>query len=196
MIGEGWTRILTPVFPLGISQTFAETIRFAMIWPLVNKPNHIMKSTLISTIISGFIIISLNLLAILCLGEHIYTNSFFPLLKLSKLISMGDFIENLQIISLLFFLTTSFFKLCIEIFAITRGIQQLTYTKNNRFFIIPIVITVFFVGMTMSSNISEHVEAGLKVLPYNLWMPLYIILPCLLLVIVLIRKYLLNRGGI
>ena len=188
IVGEGWKRILDTVWPLGISQTFAETLRFSMIWVLVDKPEKIMKSTLIATGISGVFIAFFSMLAVLGLGENTFVHSILPLYKLIQQISVADFVENLDIIEILYFLVTSFFKLSVELFIIVRGIQQLTGSENNRVLIQPIAMIMMCIGMTMATNISEHLDAGLKVLPYSLWVPLYIILPCILLIIVLIRK--------
>jgi spore germination protein KB len=47
-----------------------------------------------------------------------------------------------------------------------------------------------YLGMTMSSNILVHIETSLKMIQYNLFVPLFIILPSILFVVTLIRgKY-------
>lgn len=187
-LGKGWGSIWSSVWPLGITQTFGQSIEFAMIWPLVKDQKKIIKTTLIATTISGIFIASFDLLAVLVLGENTYTSSVFPLYRVVRLINVGDFIENLDAINVLYFSTTFFSKGCIHLYSAIRAIQQLTYTKTSRVFVIPVVLIALYIGMTMASSASEHLEAGLKIVPYNVYGPLFIVLPSILLIVTLIRN--------
>lgn len=187
-LGKGWKDIWKAVWPLGITQTFGQTIEFAMIWPLVNQQNKVKSTMIKATIISGLIISFVDLLSVLGLGETIFKRSIFPVFRLTRIINVGSFIQNLDALNILLFLVTALFKLCIHLYSAIRGMQQLTYAKNSRTFIIPSVLTVFYLGLEMAKNGIEHIEAGLKILPYNLWMLLFIILPIILLIVSLIRN--------
>jgi spore germination protein KB len=159
-----------------------------MIWPLVKEPKKIVKMTLIATTVSGVLIASFDLLAALVLGESIFSHSIIPMYTLIGMINVGDFIQNLEGINAISFLFTAFIKACIHLFSAVRGAQQLTYAKNSRIFILPVVFIAMYLGMTMASNTAEHIEAGLKILPYNLWIYIFIFLPILLLIVTWIRK--------
>jgi spore germination protein KB len=187
-LGDGWKVIWKAVWPLGITQTFGQTIEFAMIWPLVNQPDKVKKTVVQATIISGLYIAIVDLLAVLGLGETIFKRSIFPAFRLTRLIGVGDFIQNLDALNVLLFLVAAFFKLCMHLYNAIRGIQQLTYAKSSRTFIIPAVLIVFYLGLYMAKNSTEHIEAGLKIMPYNLWLPLFLILPIILLIVSLIRS--------
>lgn len=186
--GKGWSIILKTAWPLGVTQCFGEAIELSMIWPLVKQPEKIIKTTLLATITSGLFIATFDTVAIAVLGEGIFKNSIYPLYILSKQINIGGFIENLDAIEVLYFLTTSFFKISIHLFAAARSVQQLTLVCNGRIFIFPIAIIGLYTAMTMASNVSSHIEAGLKIIPYTLYIPLYIVLPSLLFIITLFRK--------
>ena len=187
-LGKGWESIWSSVWPLGITQTFGQSMEFTMIWPLVKDQNKIIKTTLIATVISGIFIASFDLLAVLVLGENTFISSIFPLYRVVRIISVGDFIENLDALNILYFSTTFFFKNYVHVFCAVRSIQQLTYAKTSRIFVIPVVLIVLLLGMNMASSASEHLEAGLKIAPYNVWMPLLFILPIILLIVTLIRN--------
>lgn len=186
--GKGWKPIWEAIWPLSITQSFAETIDFAMIWPLVNQPEKIMKTTLLATVTSGLFIASIDAVAIAVLGEGIFKGSIYPLYTLIQQIRVGNFIENLDAIGVIYFLTTSFFKISIHVFVAVRAIQKLTLVPNGRIFILPAGVIVLYLGMSMASNVSAHVEAGLKVLPYNLWVPLFLVLPTILFIVTLVRR--------
>lgn len=187
-LGKGWKNIWNSVWPLGITQTFGQSIEFAMIWPLVNNQKKIIKTTLLATSISGIFIASFDMLAVLVLGENTFTSSIFPLYRVIRIISVGDFIENLDAINVLYFSTTFFFKGCIHLYSAIRAIQQLTHTKTSRVFIIPVVLIVLVIGMNIASSASEHLETGLKIVPYNVYGPLFLLLPSILLIVTLIRN--------
>lgn len=187
ILGKGWSNILNTVWPLGITQTFGQSIEFAMIWPLVKEQNKIAKFTILATIISGVFIATLDFFAVFALGESTFSRSIFPVYRLVRLINIGDFLENLDAFSVLLYLATAFFKISMHIYAAIRSIQILTYSKSNKVFIFPVIILVLYVGMNMASNVSEHIYAGLIILPYNLWILLFFILPILLLLVTLIK---------
>ncbi|MDD7795937.1 GerAB/ArcD/ProY family transporter [Clostridium sp. 'White wine YQ'] len=189
-LDKGLKNTLNSVFPLGITQTFGQTIEFTMIWPEVRDQNKLIKSTLLATLFSGIFIALLDVLAIMVVGATTFSRSKLPLYRLIRTISIGDFIENLDSINVLFFLTTAFFKLFIHVFCAIKGVQKLLYTRNKNKTIIPVSLIVFYLGTNMASSDPEHLETGLKIVPYNLWFPLFYIIPILLFVFILIKKFL------
>lgn len=188
--GKGWSQILEAVWPVGITQSFGESIELAMIWPLVSQPEKIIRTTLLATITSGLFIAIFDAIAVATLGGALFENSIYPMYTLIQQISLGEFVDNLDAIEVLYFLTTIFFKISIHMFAVVRAIQKLTLVKNSRVFILPVSAIALYLGMTMSSNILVHIETSLKMIQYNLFVPLFIILPSILFVVTLIRgKY-------
>ena len=187
-LGKGWGTIWKSVFPLGITQTFGQSIEFAMIWPLVKDSSKIVKSTLSAIIFAGIFMAILDALAIVVFGENTFSNSVFPMYRLIRVINVGRFIENLEAVNVLYFLTTMFFKLVLHFYTSITAVQQLTYSKNKKTFIIPVAIIAFFISMGMSQSASEHLEVGIKIIPYNLWFPLHYILPVALLITICVKR--------
>ncbi|MBW7572010.1 GerAB/ArcD/ProY family transporter [Caproiciproducens faecalis] len=187
-VDKGWGNVMKAVWPLGITQTFGESIEFAMIWPLVKEEKKIVKYTLVATMTSGLLICSIDIFAILVLSEKYFSNSLYPIYTLVQQIEVSDFIENLDSISVILFLTTAFFKTGLHIFSAVYGMQKLLKTKSYKTFILPVTAAVAFLALTMARSVLEHFEAGLKILPYNLWVPLFYILPALLFIVVAIKR--------
>ncbi|CUH96507.1 putative membrane protein [Propionispora sp. 2/2-37] len=186
--GQGWEKIWSTVWPLGVTQTFGETIGLAMIWPLVKESGKIVKTTLAATILVGFFIALLDAVAISVLGEATFTRSIYPLYVLIQQINVADFIQNLDALGVMYFLTTTFFKLSIHLFGAIYGMQKLTRVKNSRIFILPVTLIVLYLGLKMASSVLDHIDTGLKVLPYNLWVPLFYVLPTILFVVAWCRQ--------
>jgi spore germination protein KB len=190
VLGEGWGRIWKAVWPSGIQQSFGETLEFAMIWTLCSPSKRIIKTTLFASIVYGILLSSFDALAILVFGEGTFSTSRYPLYRLVKVISVADFLENLDALGILYFMGTAFFKVTIQMYGAIRGIQQLLSLGDSRLLVFPIGAVVFFLGLTMSKSTSEHWFSTTYLGQPGLIM--YLFLPGLLLILVLIRKKISN----
>ncbi|OIJ11790.1 hypothetical protein BKP37_15235 [Anaerobacillus alkalilacustris] len=191
---EGIVALWRYVWPAGITQSFGEIFVFGMVWPLVKDQKSIAKVAFLSTLLTGLLLSFGNFLAIISLGPIVFERSFFPLYVLLRQINLGVFLQNLDVLAVIYFMFTIFFKVFITMFAVIRSIQILTFMKSSRKLIIPISILVLFVGYTMTDNQAEHI-AGVHMTiatPY-LWVPFYLILPSLLLIVTMIRAMITKR---
>ncbi|MGW9103880.1 GerAB/ArcD/ProY family transporter, partial [Priestia megaterium] len=184
ILNRGWEPVLKNVYPEGVAQTYGETIALAMIWTQAKDPKKIMKITIYSSILSGLLLAIAVVLAVTIFGEDLFERSIYPLFSLLGIVSVGNFINNLDPFGVLYLTTTAFFKIYIKIFAAIKAIQQLTNIHDHRKLIIPVVILVLYLGFSISTNIAEHIYgvALLIVTPY-VWVPLFLIFPMILLIV-------------
>lgn len=188
VLENGWAPIWQVVYPGGINQPFGETIVLAMFWTDTKHPEKIMKITIFSTLMSGSIIGILDILAISVFGS-MFSRFLYPLYTLLSTISVGNFIENLQIFGIIYLFTTALVKALLYMLASLKGIQQLTGMKDYRVLIIPASIVALFLGMFMSKNISEHIYYHhMKILVPYIWVPLFLIVPTVLLIVTWFRQ--------
>lgn len=190
VLDKGWTPILKASWPLGASQGFAQTLELAMIWSLVDSAKKITRLTIIATILSGIIITVGNILAVTTLGEVFFQHQIFPLYVVIQRINIGELIKHLDAIGVIYFMISAFFKLALHMFFAVKGIQKLTNIKNERKLILPLMILSLYLGYSLASNLTEHVQVALEVFPYNLWVLLLWVLPILLFIVTLIRNVL------
>ncbi|MDM8150084.1 GerAB/ArcD/ProY family transporter [Priestia megaterium] len=188
ILGQGGGKVWRTVWPTDITQTFAETLTLAMIWPLVKSPEKIRKITIVATIVSGLTIALFSFMEVSVLGEDIVQRTVYPLYLLVKQITIADFLENLDALVALNMVVFAYIKVTIYFFAAVRSIQLLLNMNDGRSLIFPVALVTYFFGMTMSRNINEHLYIAIKIFPLYLWMPLVIILPIVLLIVTLIRK--------
>lgn len=187
VLDEGWAPIWDVVYPNGITQGFGETIALAMFWPDVKDQGKITKITLLATLLSGFMIASFDVLAILVYND-LFSRFVYPLYTLLGVISVGNFVENLQMFGVLYFFATALMKSALNLLAALQGIQQLTKMKGYRRLILPGAGAALILGMTMSSNISEHIYfQHYKILVPYFWVPMFLGIPALLLLLSWIR---------
>lgn len=162
-----------------------------MIWTFVIDQKRILKPTLIASVLYGILLSTFDALAVLTFGEGSFSTSTYPLYRLVKVISVADFLENLDALGILYFMGTAFFKVSLQMYGVIRGAQQLLYLRDSRVLVIPISAVTFFLGLTVSKSTSEHLYS-IKNLGYSglIW---WIIIPFLLLIVAGIRRKLTNR---
>jgi len=187
IVGQGWGKIWSAVWPTGITQTFSETLALAMIWPAVTKPEKIRKINIVAIMISGFVISTFSLMEIAVFGEDIIDHMTYPLYSLIRQISIADFLENLDAIVALNMIITAYVKATLELFVAIRSIQLLLNMEDNRPLIFPAITISYLLGMTMSININEHIYVD-TIFRLYLFVHLIIILPIVLLIVTLIRR--------
>ncbi|MNI37586.1 Spore germination protein YndE [compost metagenome] len=189
VLEHGWGPIWNVVYPAGITQPFGETLALAMFWPQTKNPSKVMKITILSTLLSGIMIACLDIFVISVFGG-VFSRFLYPLYTLLSLISVGKFIENLQMFGVLYFLMTALLKGAIYMYAALKGVQQLTKLKSYHALMIPGCIIAWLLGMTMSKNIAEHIYYHhFKILVPYVWVPLFIILPTVLLLVAWFRQF-------
>lgn len=196
VLDNGWTPIWKNVYPGGVSQTYGETISFAMIWTYSKNPEKVLKITIYSSILSGVLLAIVVIFGITAFGKDLFQRSIYPLYSLLGIVNVADFINNLDPFGLIYLSVTAFFKMYIKIFAGLKAIQQLTHLHNHRVLIVPAVILVMYLGMSISTNVAEHIYGmALKIITPYVWVPLFFIFPSLLLVVTWIRtKWLKPKG--
>lgn len=189
IIGHGWGRVWSSIWPAGISLSFAENIVLATFWPLVKQTEKIRRTTISATIVAGLTITLFNIMGITVLGGDIIQHTLYPIYMLIRQISLADFLENVDALIALTMIITSYIKITIYLFAAIRSIQLLMNMPSNRLLILPISLISYVLCMTMAKNINEHIYVGVTNLKQTLWpIILYVILPSGLLVVTLIRK--------
>lgn len=98
--------------------------------------------------------------------------------------------QNLDVIAVIYFTVTAFFKISIYMFGAIRSIQILALMKSGRPLVLPVSAAVVGVGMTMADNITEHIMGvHMQILSPYLWIHLDFVLPGLLLAVALVRHY-------
>lgn len=185
---KGWGEVWRTVWPIGVTQSFGESIELAMVWTLTRQPERIMKTTIFAIVCSAIFIGTMDILAIAVLGEGVFQRSMYPMYLLIRQINVADFITNMDALGILFFCGLTFMKMSIHMFAAIRGAQLLTRIQDSRILVLPVSIIVFSAGIVMDSNSVEHIHTGIHVIPSTLWVPLFIILPSILLFVTWIRK--------
>lgn len=187
-VANDWKKILTSVFPLGITVPFGETIAFAFFWHYSIPAKQYRTVILSAAACTTGVFILFDLFAVAVLGPDMFSRSLYPLITTFQMISFADFIENLDPLVVTNFLIGGFFKISIFIYAVCTGVTTLFGIKNHRAAVLPVCLLVWILSIFMTSNISSHIFVGLKWVPWVMWIPLFIVIPLLLFIMTWLKR--------
>ncbi|MGN4126871.1 GerAB/ArcD/ProY family transporter [Lysinibacillus sphaericus] len=159
-----------------------------MIFPsAINVHKSGQKGLYIGTLIGGLILTIFIALSILVLGVTNTSLRIFPSYTLAQRISIGNFLQRIEIIMAFMWMVTIFVRAFMYFYASLQGLGQILNIKDHR----PLILPLGFITVALSQIVHPNIVHSDK---YNkeTW-PLYIsifaiFLPLLLLVVAKLRK--------
>lgn len=181
-VAANWKDIAKTVFPVGITVPFGESISFALFWAITVPPHVFRKTVIVTSLIVGVLLVLLDLVAIATLGP-MFSRLLYPMLSAFQLISVGDFVDNIDALVVTNFMIGGLFKIVVLTFGACVGIAEQWKVKEYRSVLIPVVCIVLILAVNMADNIITHVLVGVSWVPWTIFVPLFIVIPLLSLLI-------------
>jgi spore germination protein KB len=189
---------LLPPLKVALSETlyfpFTEALVFTMILPYLNNPKKAKVTMLCATGLSGMNLIITMLINISVLGVDLTARSQFPLLSTVQTIQVADFLERLDVFFMLAMVIGIFFKVCVLFYAAVIGTANLFNIKSPSRLSYPLGLVILFLSITIASNFQEHLHEGLYIARFVLHIPLFTVIPPLLLLIAFLKNRKKQRG--
>ncbi|MBE5101461.1 GerAB/ArcD/ProY family transporter [Priestia aryabhattai] len=189
---------LLPPLKVALSETlyfpFTEAIVFTMILPYLNNSKKAKVTMLCATGLSGINLAITMLINISVLGVNLTARSQFPLLSTVETIQVADFLERLDVFFMLAMVIGIFFKVCVLFYAAVIGTANLFKIKSPSRLAYPLGIIILFLSITIASNFQEHLHEGLYAAKFILHIPLFAIIPSILLLIAFLKNRQKHRG--
>ncbi|MFT4416338.1 GerAB/ArcD/ProY family transporter [Fredinandcohnia humi] len=161
-------------------------IVFTMIIPCVSEINKVRTTFIISLYIGGFVIITTTFLCIAVLGADFTARSTFPSYVLAKKISIGNFVERIEILIAILWFITIFYKILLYFYACIIGTAQILGLKDFRPITLPFGMILVIYSYIVYPNTVYAAEWDTTVwIPYALTYGFF--LPLLLFVVAKIR---------
>ncbi|MGM0878293.1 MAG: GerAB/ArcD/ProY family transporter [Bacillota bacterium] len=186
IFGEGMKPIMKGLYShLGIP--YLQLVTFLMITPYVTEKAKMKKAFYIGTLIGGIILTILIIFTTLVLGSDTTARQTFPSYILGKKLSIGDFLERIEVIVAIIWILTVYFKVTICYYGLTLGLAQVLGLKNYKILLFPLAFSILTFSIFMHPDIVHASNYMAKTLtPYSL--TICFILPLLLLVVGKMRK--------
>lgn len=188
ILAEGIMPVLSATVPSGITFPFGEMVLFGMFLPFLNEKSKARPVGYLALLVSGFILTYTMAANIAVLGANEFARSSFPLLSTIRLVSLGRFIERLDVIGITLMTIGGFFKISLFFSGAVIGVSSLFPKIPERNLVIPVGMIIFATSIVIAKSYTEHIEEGLKVVPLYLHVPFQLIMPFILLIIAFFKN--------
>ncbi|PLS04282.1 GerAB/ArcD/ProY family transporter [Neobacillus cucumis] len=181
--------VLSSVFPTGFTVPYGELIVFTMLFPYANDKKALRKYAFFSVCITGVLLLLAGEMILGLLNSETVNMYVFPFVKALELTSLLEFLPHIETFAVILNLIGGFVKITIFLYG---GLMILAHlfpkTKPNGRIFISAILTFIFT-FVLSKNIIQHLFIGLDIVPLYLHIPLQFIIPLILVICLLIKKY-------
>jgi len=160
----------------------------------VNVHKSAQKGFYIGTIIGGIVLITIVTLCILVLGPSLTSNRTFPSYALAQRISIGNFLQRIEVIMAAMWIISIFIKTFMYFYASVIGIAQICNIKDHRPLIVPIGMTIIGFSQIIHPNIVHSNIYNKEIFPLFAGV-VTVLLPIVLLIAAKIRNINRNQGN-
>ncbi|WP_232900929.1 GerAB/ArcD/ProY family transporter [Lysinibacillus fusiformis] len=190
---------IQPIMEVSKTSMFYSIIRFMsvfsfslvmllMIYPAsVNVQQSSKKGFYIGTILGGFVLVTLITLCILVLGAANTASRTFPSYALAQRISIGNFLQRIEIIMAFMWITSIFIRTFMYFYTTVVGIAQIMKLKDHRPLILPMGIIMMGLSQIIHPDIVHSDNYNNEIWPIYSFI-FTILLPILLLIVAVIRN--------
>ncbi|SFD77667.1 spore germination protein KB [Paenibacillus catalpae] len=166
----------------------SESILIMMLIPLITQPGKAAKTALWAVSISSFLVLLTTASVIMTFGPELSGQFIYPFFNMVRFISVLEFIQNMDVWVIFVWLFGVFVKLSVYLTLTSHGIAELT-NRDIRKKTVLFLIAAYLLCTLPPLNITIVLTSYL----YKIWLPLIfwpsmIVIPCLLLIISLIRR--------
>ncbi|WP_164821466.1 GerAB/ArcD/ProY family transporter [Paenibacillus koleovorans] len=178
VFSQGVAPIVEAAIPLW-STPYMELIVMLMFLPFVSSVAKARKAFWIGTCIGGVLIAIISVLSILVLGVDLTATQMYPSYSLAKKISIGNFLERVEVVMAGIWFITIYFKLTISYYAGVMSFAEVFGLKDTRSLNLPFGILLIVLSIVVYPDVAYFMKFASKIdfaysIPYALGFPLLI----------------------
>jgi len=186
VFGYGAKPILRATLPV-LSTPYMELVIFLLLFPYVKHAGKARQAYWVGTLLGGILLITISLLAILVLGADFTSRHMYPSYSLAKKISIGSFLERVEVIMAGIWFITIYFKLAVCFYASSLTFAELFQLKDARQLYLPFGMIIIVLSLIAYPNIAYFMNFSSKIdFPYSV--PYSILFPALIWLVAVVRK--------
>lgn len=183
---KGITPVLRGAF-YTFSFPFGEIVVFSMIFSGFETRKSPFKIYITSLLIAGAVVLLISLTDILVLGVDLASELYYPSYSAVTKISIGEFLQRLEIIAALVMMLGGFIKVSTYLMASCRGIEKIFGYRDYRFITVPVALLIVNMSDFMYKSVFDFNEWNEKGWPYFALL-FQVILPGIILIAGEIKK--------
>ncbi len=139
--------------------SFSETFLFLCLLCNVEKKHSGAFGVYFSSFaLSSVFIFLLMSSDMLILGRPAMAGLYFPHFSAMSIINIGDFVTNIEVVGILQYVISSSIKVCVCIYAATRGLASVFKTNNAKMLTAPVVLLVSVAAPTAFRSTLEMIR--------------------------------------
>lgn len=183
VLEHGFGPILKTAPVLFLSIPFGELVVFLALFPLLKDHKKGIRAGTIGlyTVILITLLITIFLIAVL--GPYLARNITFPVVVLIRFINVGEFIQRLDALLILIFLTGSIFQILVLSKVAVQHIKVVTNIDNQLLLSLLVVIAIYFGAFVIGNSRLEYLNLGTKIFPFYIASILELGIPLILLIL-------------
>lgn len=190
ILGDGITPVLKGGFS-AFSFPFAETVLFIGVFDSLKTKRSPFKVYSFGVLIPFTIIIATTLRNIAVLGNML-GSFYFPSYAAVSMISIGDFLQRMEVTVSIVFIYGAFIKSSICLLVACRGIAKMFNLKDYRSIVIQTGLLMIYFSYIVYDNIMEMKYWAFKVYAYYAF-PMQVILPIIIWIFAEIKTKKMNE---
>ncbi|MFC0043868.1 GerAB/ArcD/ProY family transporter [Metabacillus iocasae] len=194
VLAEGARPVIKAIFPGVLTFPFGEIVVFTTFVASMNERKKTIKICAYAMLFSGIMLAAFTVIKLSVLGVDAADRAAFPLLSAIRTISLANFLERLDALVVFVMMLGIFVKVTIFLYGALKGLEFIS-GQSYQVFVIPITSIVGLQSILIANNYAEHLEEGLKFVPYYLHLPFQVFIPCFLLVGLWIKDKMIKKGG-
>jgi spore germination protein KB len=193
ILGDGIKSIIRSMFPHMLLFPFGELIVFTIILTSVHKLEKGRKVSLIAVLTAGISLVIATILMIITLGVDVFEYSNFPMLSTARLVSIGHFLERIEIIVVFVMTLGVISKVSVYIYCGLKGMEYI-FRLPYRYFTVPISLLVSSFSILIAVNYGDHLKTLKSPIIIYFYITMQLIIP-IMTIIILKRKIKKNHSA-
>jgi spore germination protein KB len=152
---------LNPVIRASIpylSYPYLEPVIFHMLVPYVIRSEKVGRAMFTSVALSGYLLFFATFLTILVFGGQLTSLFMYPSYELAKKINIGNFFQWIEIIMLLIWFITIYFRLTLLFYISVVGFAKVIKAADYRFLTFPLGIITIVMSFVVYRNVAHLIE--------------------------------------
>ncbi|MFP7295892.1 GerAB/ArcD/ProY family transporter [Neobacillus niacini] len=183
ILGEGLKPVMKTAFTELAFFPFGEIIAFSVIYANLTNKKYSLRVSMAGVGIATILLSASSFLMVISLGVDSVSRSNFPLLSTARVVSIGNFIERIDALVVFMIMLGVFIKGSMFFYAGLKGLEYI-FNQPYRYFALPVSMIISLFSILVSVDFADHIQEGIKMVPYYLHFPFQVVLPLILFLLV------------
>ncbi|PAB58218.1 GerAB/ArcD/ProY family transporter [Anaeromicrobium sediminis] len=166
---------------------FAETLLCIVLIEEIKDKKNAYKSYAKGILIGGMTLVGVTVAELLVIGHNIYANTYFPVYVVASQANLGEFLERMEIVTILATSLATFVKVATCIYFAAKGISTVLNMKRYNHIVTPIGLLILGVSYIVYPSVMAIIGWSTKIYPYY-GLVFEVFLPLIILVGIYINK--------